>query len=192
MTTSRRSRVFLPMLLLAAAASLASPAAGEETHHAPRPASSPTESAPKRLGAVDGWSAYVYKEKSGRVCYLFGEAQKAEPAGIKRKAPTAMVTHRPEEKINNVVSFTEGYPLRKGSNVTVDVGGSKFDLFTRDDSAWASTADLDKSIVDALTKGKEAVVKGVPEKGPSTTDTYSLAGFPKALALIDKECGIKR
>ena len=103
-----------------------------------------------------------------------------------------MVTHRPEEKINNVVSFTEGYLLKKGSNVTVDVGGSKFDLFTRDDSAWASTSDLDKSIVDALTKGKEAVVKGVPEKGPSTTDTYSLAGFPKALALIDKECGIKR
>jgi hypothetical protein len=191
MITSRRRRVLVPVLLLAAV-SFAGYAAAEEARHARRPASPPTESAPKRLGAVDGWSAYVYKEKSGRVCYLFGEAQKAEPAGIKRKAPTAMVTHRPEEKINNVVSFTEGYPLKKGSNVTLDVGGSKFDLFTRDDSAWASTSDLDKSIVDALTKSKEAVVKGVPENGPSTTDTYSLAGFPKALALIDKECGIKR
>jgi len=179
-------------MLVLAAASLAGNAAGEEAHHAPRPASPPTESAPKRLGAVDGWSAYFYKEKSGRVCYLFGEAQKAEPSGIKRKAPTAMVTHRPEEKINNVVSFTEGYPLKEGSNVTVDVSGSKFDLFTKDDGAWASTSDLDKSIVDALTKGKEAVVKGVPKKGPNTTDTYSLAGFPQALALIDKACGVKR
>ena len=39
----------------------------------------------------------MYKEKSGQVCYLAGEPQKSEPAGIKRKPPTAMVTHRPDE-----------------------------------------------------------------------------------------------
>jgi len=46
--------------------------------------------------------------------------------------------------------------------------------------------------VTALAKGKQAVVKGVPQKGPTTTDTYPLAGFAKALALIDKACGVKR
>ena len=43
-----------------------------------------------------------------------------------------------------------------------------------------------------MAKGKQAIVKGVPEKGPPTAETYSLAGFTQTLALIDKACGVKR
>jgi hypothetical protein len=32
----------------------------------------------------------------------------------------------------------------------------------------------------------------MPRKGSTTTDTYSLAGFAEALALIDKACDVKR
>jgi len=32
----------------------------------------------------------------------------------------------------------------------------------------------------------------MPQKGPPTTDTYSLGGFPQVLAMIDKACDIKR
>src|SRR5260370_38248036 len=103
-----------------------------------------------------------------------------------------MVTHRPVEKIANVVSFVEGYALKEGSEVALDVGGTKFELFTKDDSAWARTAELDKPIVTALSKAKQAVVKGVPQKGPPTTDIYPLAGFAKAPAGIYKACGVKR
>ena len=52
--------------------------------------------------------------------------------------------------------------------------------------------DLDKTIVEALAKGKQAILKASPQKGKPTTDTYSLAGFAQALAMIDKACGIKR
>jgi hypothetical protein len=43
-----------------------------------------------------------------------------------------------------------------------------------------------------MAKGKQAIVKGTPQKGPATTDTYSLVGFAEALALIDKACDVKR
>lgn len=152
---------------------------------APAPAS-------QRLGTAEGWTAYVYKEKTGQVCYLAGVPQKSEPANAKRKPPTAMVTHRPEEKVANVVSFVEGYPLKEGSDASLDIGGTKFSLFTKKDSAWAATPELDKTIVEAMAKGKQAVVKGIPQKGQPTADTYSLAGFAQALAMIDKACGIKR
>jgi hypothetical protein len=148
--------------------------------------------ASERLGTAEGWTAYVYKEKSGPVCYLAGGPQKSEPANAKRKPPTTMVTHRPEEKVANVVSFVEGYPLKEGSDTSLDIGGTKFDLFTKGDSAWARTGDLDKAIVEAMAKGKQAIVKGIPQKGQPTTDTYSLAGFAQALAMIDKACGVKR
>jgi hypothetical protein len=155
-------------------------------------AQSPAGMPAERLGGLDAWTAYAYKEKSGKVCYLAAEPRKSEPAGGKRKRPLAMITHRPGEKIANVVSFIEGYPLRDGSEVSLDIGGAKFDLFTKGDSAWARTSELDKAIVEAMTKARQAIVKGTPQKGPATTDTYSLAGFPQMLALIDKACDVKR
>ncbi len=146
----------------------------------------------EQLGAADAWTAYTYSEKTGKVCYLAGDPKKSEPAGGKRKHPLAMVTHRPGEKIANVVSFVEGYPLKEDSEVSLDIGGAKFDLFTKGDTAWARTAELDKTIVETMAKGKLAIVKGTSQKGTATTDTYSLAGFAQALALIDKACDVKR
>jgi hypothetical protein len=146
----------------------------------------------QRLGSAEAWTAYAYKEKSGQVCYVAGEPQKSEPKNAKRKSPSAMVTHRPDEKVANVVSFAAGYPLKEGSDASLEIGGTKFDLFTKGDSAWARTSDLDKTIVEAMTKAKQAAFKGTSQKGQQTTDTYSLAGFPQALTMIDKACGIKR
>ncbi len=176
------------MLLLLSAAPPAQAAAKK-----PAPAKQGAEStSTQRLGTVDAWSAFLYKEKTGKVCYLAAEPQKSEPGNLKRKQPMAMVTHRPDENVTNVVSFVAGYPLKDGGSVALDIDGAKFDLFTKDDTAWARTSDLDKEIVEAMVKGKLAVAKGAPAKGPATTDTYSLAGFTQALALIDKACGVKR
>ena len=146
----------------------------------------------RSLGTVGSWSAYASGEKPGRICYLVGRPQKSDSAGVGRKAPVAMVTHRPSENISNVVSFVEGYPLKTGSDVGLAIDDKKFDLFTNDDSAWARTADLDRTIVSALANGRTATVKGTPHNGKPTTDTYSLVGFAKALTLIDEACGISR
>jgi Invasion associated locus B (IalB) protein len=156
------------------------------------PVRSAAVSASERLGAADSWTAFDFREKSGKVCYLAGEPQKSEPAAARRKRPVAMVTHRPGEKAANVVSFDEGYPLKEGSEVSVDIGGAKFALFTKGETAWARTPELDKAIVEAMAKGRQVVIRGTTQKGAGTTDTYSLAGFAEALAMIDKACEIKR
>jgi hypothetical protein len=146
----------------------------------------------KSLGSDGAWSAYLAQNKAGKVCYLVGQPAKTEPASMKRKPVMAMVTHRTEDNVSNVVSFDEGYALNADQDVVVEVGPEKFPLFAKDDTAWARTADLDKAIVTALAKGKDVVVKGTPQKGHPTTDIYSLAGFSRALALIDKVCDVKR
>ena len=150
------------------------------------------EKTAQRIGTAGAWTAYLATDAAGRICYIVGKPEKSEPAGAPRKPPIARVTHRPAENVANVVSFIEGYPLKEGSDVALAVGTSKFELFTKNDSAWARTSDLDKSIVAALANGSLAIVKGQPQKGPATTDIYALDGFPTALALIDKACGIKR
>lgn len=159
--------------------------------HAPAKPPAVTVAA-QRIGGAGPWSAYIYKGSSGPVCYLAGAPQKSEPAKFKRKPPSATVTHRPDEHAFNVVNFYAGYPLKPGSDASLDIDGTKFDLFTKDDGAWSRTADTDKTIVEAMVKGRTAVITGTPEKGPATSDTYSLAGFTETLGLIDKACGVKR
>jgi invasion protein IalB len=190
MTRYRHPRLILWVLSVIALA-IATPADAAEKKSGNATPSSPA-AATQRLGASEGWTAYAYKEKSGQVCYLTGEPKQSEPKNTQRKTPRAMVTHRPDEKVANVVSFAAGLALKEGSDSALDIGGTKFDLFTKGDSAWARTAELDKAIVEAMTKGKQAVVKNTPQKGQPVTDTYSLAGFTQALAMIDKACNIKR
>jgi hypothetical protein len=182
------------VLSLVALCTAATQAAARPQHGQDAPAATQSGSpGAETLGKVDSWSAYASQDRTGRVCYLVGRPQRIEPAGFARKGPMAMVTHRPTEKITNVVSFVEGYTLKEGSEVTLDLGGgAKFELFTKDDSAWARTADIDKAIVSSLLKSRQVVVHGTPQRGPATSDTYALSGFGKALALIDKACGVRR
>ncbi|MBV8493390.1 MAG: hypothetical protein JO162_07915 [Alphaproteobacteria bacterium] len=179
-----------------AALLMLSPADAAHSKKKPKPAEPPApktqQGSAEQLGQSGSWTAYSAQDGTGQVCYVVGEPEKTEPARAARKPPTAMVTHRPGEKIANVVSFVEGYSIKPGSDVSIDIGGSKFDLFTKDDSAWARTAELDRMIVTTLAKAKRVVVRGEPQKGAATIDTYALNGFPKALALIDKACGVKR
>jgi invasion protein IalB len=123
----------LVSMLAISAATLAAPssagAAQPKKPAAPAAASQPATpqpgtSATRTLGTFAGWTAYASQDKTGRVCYLVGQAQKSEPAGFPRKAPMAIVTHRPTEQIANVVSFVKGYPLKAGSVVSVDIGGA--------------------------------------------------------------------
>jgi invasion protein IalB len=190
MTRYRRLRLILWVLSVSPLAIANSVDAATKKSNDTAP-SSPAATT-QRLGTTEGWTAYAYAEKSGQVCYLAGEPQKSEPKNAKRKTPRAMVTHRPDEKVANVVSFAAGLPLKEGSDASLDIGGTKFDLFTKGDSAWARTGDLDKAIVEAMAKGKQAVVKSIPQKGQPVTDTYLLAGFTQTLAMIDKACSIKR
>ena len=170
--------------------------AAKKSHTNPAPpaaAGSTADPGPaKPLGTAGAWSAYLAENKAGKVCYLVGHPEKSEPAAMKRKPAMAMITHRTQDNVSNVVSFDEGYPLSEENDVIVEVGPEKFPLFAKEDTAWARTSDLDRSIVGALAKEKQAVVKAVPKKGHATTDVYSLSGFSKALALIDKACDIRR
>jgi hypothetical protein len=176
---------------VAATALLVAPGAEAARRHATHATRAPRAAA-EALGTAGAWSAYVAHETTGPVCYLAGQPEKSEASGVPRRQPMAMVTHRPAEHVTDVVSIVEGYPLKRGSTLHLDIDNQKFDLFTAGDSAWARTSELDHTIVGALARGVRAVATGEAENGRRTTDSYSLVGFSKALTLIDKACGVSR
>lgn len=169
-------------------ASLLCPALGHATEK-PAVASPNT---PREIGGGEGWTAYTFTDKGGKVCYLIGKPTKSEPAHLERGRVDAMITHRPGENATNVVSFESGYPFKERTEVELEIGGKKFSLFTSKDTAWAPDAATDKAVTEALAKGKQAVVRGTSSHGVATIDVYSLGGLPQALAAIDKNCNVKR
>lgn len=143
---------------------------------------------PKALGTFQQWSAFTYTEGKNKVCYLVGRPQASEPKDAKRDEIYVTVTHRPADKIRNEVGVYVGYKLKDKSAVDASVGNTKFSLFTKDDSAWATDAKTDKALTDALAAGQSLVVKGTSVRGTATTDTYTLAGFAAALKAINGAC----
>ena len=165
--------------------------------HAQTPPSASAPAAPngaksEHLGDAESWSAFAETDKNAKVCFMVGRPVKSEPENLKRGDVYVYVTHRPADKTYNVVSFAAGYPYKDGSDAELAVDTHKFTLFTSKEGAWSRDAATDKAVVEAMAKGKQAVLKGTSARGTNTTDTYSLDGFAAMLAQIDKACGVKR
>lgn len=156
-------------------------------------AASPVQAAePKLLGNHRDWAAYMFEESGKKVCYASSVPKSSEPKAARRGSIYTLVTHRPAEQALDVVSIVVGYPLRKGSELTVEVDNKKFQLFTDGETGWARDADTDKTLTQALKDGSKMVVKGVSQRGTNTADTYSLAGVSAAIDAINDACGVKR
>lgn len=149
-----------------------------------------TAQQPKQIGTYNAWSAFTYQENGGIVCYMVSEPTKDEGDYTRRGKIYTLVTHRPSKKSLGVVSVIAGYQYKEGSEITVNIGGTTYKLFTVDDHAWAATAQEDKQLVDAMKKGSTMVIKGASSRGTETTDTYSLSGFTKAYEEIGKACKV--
>ncbi|MEM8578726.1 MAG: invasion associated locus B family protein [Pseudomonadota bacterium] len=100
-----------------------------------------------------------------------------------------MVFYRPSAGASGQVAFTGGYPFRSGSTVTVDIGGTEYELFTEGEWAWPATTSDDAKIVTAMKRGAQAVVTGVSSRGTTTRDTFSLLGFTAAVEDAEARCG---
>jgi hypothetical protein len=160
---------------------------------APAPTPAPTAApAPKLLGEYKDWAAYTIVEPRGEICYAVSKPKKSDPAKLKRGEAHLLVTHRPSEKQNNVVSVELGFPTAKDSQAAVTVGKDKFDFFTDKQTAWTRDSDTDKAVVTAMARGSDFTAKAKAAAGGEALDTYSLAGFSDALAQIDKACKVKR
>lgn len=142
------------------------------------------------LGKKGSWTAYTYTEESGKVCYMASKPKSAKGNYRKRGDIWALVTHRPNDKSNNVVSIITGYPYKENSEVNISIGSSKFIMFTVGQRAWNRDENSDEKMVRSMIRGANMVVKGTSSRGTLTTDSYSLSGFTAVHKIISQACGI--
>ncbi|MBP5343616.1 MAG: invasion associated locus B family protein [Alphaproteobacteria bacterium] len=142
------------------------------------------------LGVFDDWSAFLYKDEAGQVCYMATEPIKSQGKYNRRDDVFLIVAHRPTEQSFDVVSINAGYTYRKGSKPYLTIDNNKpITLAVFNDTAWAKDDATDAKLVANMKKGTRAVLKGTSARGTATTDTFSLKGFGKAYQAINKACG---
>nr|WP_236545306.1 invasion associated locus B family protein [Tropicimonas marinistellae] len=143
-----------------------------------------------RVAAKTDWSVFV--ESDPTECWGVSSpkttvnTKDGKPVSVNRGDILLFVTYRPN--VSGEVSFTGGYPFAGGSTVTVEVGGSSYELFTDGEWAWPASPEDDAKLVTALKRGSEAVLTGRSSRGTTTKDTFSLMGFTAAMEEAEKRC----
>ncbi len=124
-----------------------------------------------------------------KTCYIVSFPRKKQGKYTRRDLTYLVVAHRPAERVFGEVSVEAGYDYKPDSVVTAAIDGKNtFKLFTKGGNAWPNNAAADKAFVSAMKQGQSLVLKGTSARGTVTTDTYSLSGFTRALATIDRDC----
>lgn len=148
-----------------------------------------------QVAANTDW--YVFQEDApSKQCWAVSkpkETVNTDSAGrlksVSRGEILLFVSYLPGSGVNGQVSFDGGYPFASGSEVTVDIGGQTYALFTDDDNAWAPSSDDDAKIIAAMKRGASAIVTGRSGRGTITKDTFSLLGFTASVEDAAKRCG---
>ncbi|EKS34816.1 hypothetical protein HMPREF9695_04726 [Afipia broomeae ATCC 49717] len=169
----------------------AAPAKAAPKSAAPaKPAPAAGNAEPSLIGQFGTWGAYTATPNGKKVCFALAKpsSSKTNPPNRPRDASYAFISTRPAEKVSNEVSIMIGYTLKPGSEGSVEVGGSRFAMYSQGDGLWIKNAAEEDRLVDALRKGADAVVKGVSAKGTETIDTFPLKGLAQALDKLAQEC----
>ncbi len=144
------------------------------------------------VGTFQSWTTFTQDDPDGKMCFIASQPQdKKYSQPVNGRDPVFfMVTSIPAKGIRNEVSTIIGYPFAPNSDVTVDVDGQKFKMFTSEtqgDTAWAM-ADQQAALVTAMKAGHSMSVEGKSKRGTVTTDIYSLRGVTAALDKAASEC----
>lgn len=155
------------------------------------PSLAPAQDSGNRVAAITDWSVFV----EGSECWSVSIPKETKntdaqgrPKAVSRGDIMLFITFRKGGAATGEVSFTGGYPFAPGSPVTMEIGASKFEMFTDGEWAWSGSPEDDARIVAAMKAGSSALLKARSARGTNTADTFSLLGFTAALDEAGKRC----
>lgn len=145
-----------------------------------------------RVAANTDWSVFV--DENPTECWGVSAPKTEEffrdgsPVQASTGESLLFVFYRPGAGVNGQVTYTGGYPFGGGTTVTLDIGGTTFQLFTEGEWAWPATPEDDARITAAMKRGAQAVLTGRSGRGTEVRHTFSLLGFTAAVEEAASRC----
>ena len=147
--------------------------------------------------SIDGtfydWAALEFKENAEdeKKCYIVSFPIKKIGNYEGEREPYILITHF-QERGTEEISIYNGYEYKLNSNIYIAIDNdSNYELFTKEELAWAKTPQLDKEIIQRMLKGNIIKVRGDSAKGSYTVDEYSLKGIARAYKRMRELCEVE-
>lgn len=145
-----------------------------------------------RVASDTDWSVFV--DDDPRECWGVSapketvNSRDGQVVEVRRGDILMFVFYRPGASVAGQVAFTGGYPFASGSTAELDIGGTKYELFTEGEWAWPATPEEDARIVAAMKRGSNATIVARSGRGTRTEDRFSLLGFTAAVEEAARRC----
>lgn len=153
-----------------------------------------------RVSSSSDWS--VFEESNPKECWSVSAPKETvntrggEVVEVRRGDILLFVRFEPGKSVANEIAFTGGYPFASNASVSLDIGGTRYQMFTEGEWAWLGSrddsaekvAELNATVLAAMKRGTDAVLTGRSSRGTTTKDTFSLIGFTAASDEAQKRC----
>lgn len=144
---------------------------------------------PETLGVYKDWLAYsVTKDDAQKVCYIVSEPTEKLPRNVNHGNVYFLISNWPARNVKSEPSFLVGYDFKENSNVTLEIGGDKWQMFTFEQGAWIQNGNDEKNLIDAMRRGSSMRLKATSGRGTATEYRISLSGVSAALDKLAQSC----
>ncbi|MEL6227106.1 MAG: invasion associated locus B family protein [Pseudomonadota bacterium] len=143
---------------------------------------------PQLVGEFRDWQVHEHSGQPAKICFATSQPKETSPRGISRSTAFFYVSAWPKDGVKAEVSVKLGFQAPGDSNVLVQIGSSRFNLFAKGDKAFVEDPRDELKLLDAMKAGSFMVVTANTTSGSRVKDTYSLIGVTAALNRIDG-CG---
>ncbi len=90
----------------------------------------------KSVGKFKDWESFVLSKEGNKTCFAQSVPIIRAPKKLKRDPSRLFVSFRPNEKIKNEVSVTNGYEFKLKAPVIAKSGKKTYDLFSKGRFSW--------------------------------------------------------
>lgn len=148
-------------------------------------ASQASAQAPKLMNEFRDWKVHRNDGAPARICFATSQPKETEPRGISRQSAYFYVSAFPEDGVKAEISLKLGFSGNENSNVLVQIGGRRFEMFIKGDKAFVSDPREELQLIDAMKRGSFMTITANTANGTQVKDTYSLLGVTAAIGAID-------
>jgi len=141
---------------------------------------------PKLVGEFKDWQVHENDGVPARICFATSQPRETSPRGISRNAAYFYVSAWPKDGVKAEVSLKLGFTAPDDSNVLVQIGSNRFQLFAKGDKAFVADPRDELKLIAAMKRGSFMTVTAKTSNGATVKDTYSLIGVTQAMNAIDR------
>ena len=134
------------------------------------------------------WVLYSHTGDPATICFIAAQPREKKPVGYSKQTSFFYISAWPDNGIKAEVSVNIRKELESNSAVTVQIGGSRYRLFTKDNKAFVEQPNEEIKLIEAMKRGSFMVVRATIDDGTAIEETYSLLGVTAAVNALRKGC----